>query len=199
MLTLFQRHPEDGRYFVAIFCRYSPVVYTLIWHSAKSPVQADYLFALTWRHIYYELGGFDVRANSVASGEHMTLQNWLINITALCINRSSLPPVEEIHYSLQETSPPLWCYVEQALDQLDPTLRLMVLMAQTYRWSDIRIAAYLQAEGEKIAAEDVKAKLKEGYTQLEEVLPDDIRAIYCEQKLNIGRTMLEHSGLVGQL
>ncbi len=177
LLNLFQSHPEIGKYFVGIFCRYSPVVYTLIWHSARSPVQADYLFALTWRHIYYELRGLDLKASS-GDPEPLTLQNWLINMTAFCINEIQLPPTEAIHYSLHTTSPPLWCYVEQALNQVSPLLRLIVLMAQTFHWSETRIAAYLQAEGENITPGDVVNFLQEGYLLLEDRLPTDIRAIY---------------------
>jgi hypothetical protein len=177
LLTLFQRHPDAGKYFTVIFCRYSPIVYTLIRHSARSPVQADYLFALTWRHIYYELGGLNLTAPE--SGEEaLTMQNWLINMTAFCINEIKLPPTEAIHYSLQATSPPLWCYVQQALDQLPPVLRLIVLMAQTFHWSETRIAAYLQAEGEAIAPNEVANFLQEGYRMLEDKLPTDIRTIY---------------------
>ena len=177
LLTLFQRYPDAGKYFTVIFCRYSPIVYTLIRHSARSPVQADYLFALTWRHIYYELGGLNL-TDSQSGEEALTMQNWLINMTAFCINEIKLPPTEAIHYSLQATSPPLWCYVEQALDQLSPVLRLMVLMAQTFHWSETRIAAYLQAEGEAIAPSEVANSLQEGYRMLEDKLPTDIRAIY---------------------
>ncbi|MBN3893916.1 MAG: sigma-70 family RNA polymerase sigma factor [Nostoc sp.] len=177
LLTLFQRYPDAGKYFTVIFCRYSPIVYTLIRHSARSPVQADYLFALTWRHIYYELGGLNL--TSPESGEQaLTMQNWLINMTAFCINEIKLPPTEAIHYSLQATSPPLWCYVEQSLDQLPPVLRLIVLMAQTFHWSETRIAAYLQAEGEAIAPSEVANFLQEGYRMLEDKLPTDIRTIY---------------------
>ncbi|MEH2139141.1 sigma-70 family RNA polymerase sigma factor [Nostoc sp.] len=177
LLTLFQRHPDAGKYFTVIFCRYSPIVYTLIRHSARSPVQADYLFALTWRHIYYELGGLNL--TTPESGEPaLTMQNWLINMTAFCINEIKLPPTEAIHYSLQATSPPLWCYVQQALDQLPGVLRLIVLMAQTFHWSETRIAAYLQAEGEAIAPNEVANSLQEGYRMLEDKLPTDIRAIY---------------------
>ncbi|MEH2197889.1 sigma-70 family RNA polymerase sigma factor [Nostoc sp.] len=177
LLTLFQRHPDAGKYFTVIFCRYSPIVYTLIRHSARSPVQADYLFALTWRHIYYELGGLNL--TTPESGEPvLTMQNWLINMTAFCINEIKLPPTEAIHYSLQATSPPLWCYVQQALDQLPGVLRLIVLMAQTFHWSETRIAAYLQAEGEAIAPNEVANSLQEGYRMLEDKLPADIRAIY---------------------
>ncbi|MEH1804851.1 sigma-70 family RNA polymerase sigma factor [Nostoc sp.] len=182
LLTLFQRYPDAGKYFTVIFCRYSPIVYTLIRHSARSPVQADYLFALTWRHIYYELGG--LRLTDSESGEEaLTMQNWLINMTAFCINEIKLPPTEAIHYSLQATSPPLWCYVQQALDQLPPVLRLIVLMAQTFHWSETRIAAYLQAEGEAIAPYEVANFLQEGYRMLEDKLPTDIRTIYFGEDL----------------
>lgn len=182
LLSLFQQHPDSGKYFTAIFCRYSPIVYTLIQHSARSPVQADYLFALTWRHIYYELGGLDNSA-SKSGNESLTMQNWLINMTAYCINENELPPTEAIHYSLKATSPPLWCYVEQALDQILPMLRLIVLMAQTFHWSETRIAAYLQAEGESISPAEVANFLQEGYRMLEEKLPTDIRAIYLGENL----------------
>ncbi|MEH2149485.1 sigma-70 family RNA polymerase sigma factor [Nostoc sp.] len=182
LLTLFQRYPDAGKYFTVIFCRYSPIVYTLIRHSARSPVQADYLFALTWRHIYYELGGLNL-TDSESGEEALTMQNWLINMTAFCINEIKLPPTEAIHYSLQATSPPLWCYVEQALDQLPPVLRLIVLMAQTFHWSETRIAAYLQAEGEAIAPNEVANFLQEGYRMLEDKLPTDIRAIYFGEYL----------------
>ncbi|RCJ40478.1 RNA polymerase subunit sigma-70 [Nostoc punctiforme NIES-2108] len=182
LLTLFQRYPDAGKYFTVIFCRYSPIVYTLIRHSARSPVQADYLFALTWRHIYYELSG--LRLTDSESGEEaLTMQNWLINMTAFCINEIKLPPTEAIHYSLQATSPPLWCYVQQALDQLPPVLRLIVLMAQTFHWSETRIAAYLQAEGEAIAPYEVANFLQEGYRMLEDKLPTDIRTIYFGEDL----------------
>ena len=180
LLILFQRHPEDGKYFLAIFCRYSPIVYSLIQHSVRSPVQAHYLFAITWRHLFYELGGLDL---SQKSAQSFSLQNWLIQVTALCINRVELPAVEEINYSLQSASPPLWCFMEQALDRLMPRQRLMVLMAQTFHWSESRIAAYLQAEGERISAQQVAQELEEGYQYLEMALPEDICAIYLQRSL----------------
>ncbi|MFQ4138004.1 RNA polymerase sigma factor [Nodosilinea sp. PGN35] len=181
LVQLFQRHGEAGRYFTAIFCRYSPMVYSLIRHSARSPVQAEYLFALTWRHILHELGG--VNCPEVVAGEGptaFTLQNWLINITALCINQAVVPEVEAIHYSLDQATPPFWCYVEQALDRLAPVERLVAVMALTFRWSDNRIAAYLQAEGESLTAADVRHRLGLAFQHLEAALPDDIRQIYLD-------------------
>ncbi|NJO43093.1 MAG: sigma-70 family RNA polymerase sigma factor [Cyanobacteria bacterium CRU_2_1] len=180
LLTLFQRHPDTGKYFVALFGRYSPIVYSLIRHSVRSPAQADYLFAVTWRHIYFELGGLNLHEHSTPD-KPFTLQSWLINITAVCINCVALPPVEEIQYSLQNASPPLWCYLEQALDRLSPVQRLMILMAQTFHWSETRIAAYLQAEGEVVTPRGVKRQLDEAYQALEVALPEDIAEIYLDR------------------
>lgn len=182
LLTLFQRRPDQGRYFTAILCRYTPMVYTLVGHTAKSPVQADYLFAQIWRHIFYELGGLDLRAYQ-AMGRPMTLQSWILNLTAQWINQAHLPPVEEIHYDMKAAPPVLWCYVEQALELLPPLLRLITVMAQTYRWSENRIAAYLQAEGEKLSPAEVKAQLQTAYQQLEKALPNDLRTIYFDEPL----------------
>jgi hypothetical protein len=184
LLQRFKAEPEAGRYFTAIFCRYSPVVFSLITHSARSPVQAEYLFALTWRHILNELSGLDLDvaeatvAGETEQGRSLSLQSWLINVTALCINQAALPEVEEIHYSLNQASPPLWCYVERSLDRLDPLERLILVMAQTFRWSDTRIAAYLQAEGERMMPTEVAVRLKQAGQNLEAALPEDIRTIY---------------------
>lgn len=182
LLQRFKAEPESGRYFTAIFCRYSPIVYSLIRHSARSPVQADYLFALTWRHILNELGGLNLPPEDApqAAQRSLSLQSWLINVTALCINQAVLPEVEEIHYSLADASPPLWCYVERALDHLDPVERLILVMARTFYWSDTRIAAYLQAEGERITPAEVANRLRQACRHLEQALPDDIYQIYIQ-------------------
>jgi hypothetical protein len=89
-----------------------------------------------------------------------------------------MPPVESIRYSLKMAPPPLWCYVRQVLDQLEPILRLILLMSQTFHWSETRIAAYLQAEGETISHQEVKTLLQQGYHNLDTNLPEDIKAIY---------------------
>ena len=185
LLDLFKRYPDAGRYFVTLFCRYSPIVYTLVRHSAPSAVQGDYLFAKIWQRIYRELPTLDLsRASDQLPGnlEEFTFQNWLINITALSINQAELPSIESIHYSLSSASPPLWCYLESALDRQDAMVRLMIIMAQTLHWSEPRIAAYLQAEGEKTSTATVRSKLRQGYRKLEDALPADIRSIYMGEE-----------------
>ncbi len=182
LLSRFQAEPGVGKYFTAIFCRYSAIVYSLIRHSAHSPVQADYLFALTWRHILNEMGGLALPPEeATAPGTRsLSLQSWLINLTALCINQAALPPVEDIHYVLAEASPPLWCYVERALDGLDPLERLILVLARTFRWSETRIAAYLQAEGERLSGPEVRLRIQKAAQHLEQALPEDIHQIYVK-------------------
>ena len=51
-------------------------------------------------------------------------------------------------------------------------------MFQTFHWSETRIAAYLQAEGEAISPQDVKSLLEQAYYNLDFNLPEDIKAIY---------------------
>ncbi|MEM8503060.1 MAG: sigma-70 family RNA polymerase sigma factor [Cyanobacteria bacterium P01_D01_bin.1] len=206
-----QRSPADGRYFTTLFCRYSSVVYSLIRHSAKSPVQADYLFALTWRHILSELGAIDLSpyersaektvAKSAGSEEiaadetetttSFSLQGWLINLTAAHINQVELPNVESIHYVLSDAPPPLWCYTERALDRLPPRHRLMMIMSRTFGWSDTRISAYLQAEGENLSAQEVHSELQIACQSLERLIPADMRAIYLAQALTVVPTPAE--------
>ena len=210
-----QKSPAEGKYFTALFCRYSPVVYSLIRHSARSPVQADYLFALTWRLILNELGGIDLsnlRAGQQIESEPsieqpdglsenssesspdkdptesppgraaaFSLQGWLINLTAAHINQAKLPDVESIHYSLADAPPPLWCYTERALESLSPLHRLIILMAQTFAWSNTRICAYLQAEGDRYSPSEVQAELELAYQALERAIPADIRTLYIDR------------------
>jgi hypothetical protein len=175
LLELFQQHPDVGQYFVSLFCRYSGLVYRVVQHAAKSPVQTDYLFALAWRHVFNELSGVDLTDVQKVGGG---FQGWLLATIAACINTVKLPPVEEIHYDIQSASPPFWCYLDRALDELPPTTRLIIVMAQTFNWSETRISAYLQAEGEILPPAEVRRQLETGYRILETRLPEDIRSIY---------------------
>ena len=185
LVDQLQKSPSDGRFFTAIFCRYGSVVYSLIRHSARSPVQAGYLFALTWRHVLNELGGLNLSLWSAPTAcnpsTDFSLQKWLINLTAAYINQAVLPDVESIHYALSDAPPPLWCYTERALESLSPSHRLMVLMAQTFHWSETRIAAYLRAEGSQISPQTVQAELAVAYSALEQAIPADIKSIYLDR------------------
>ncbi len=171
LLSLFQRYPTTGRYFAAIFCRYGQVVYTLTSRTTRSMVQGDYLFLKVWEYIFNEL-------RLVPHQADINLQSWIIDATGVVLNRTKVPPVEEINYSLHSTPPVFWCYLDQALQQLPGDLRLVLLLSETFKWSSVRIAAYLQSEGETTAPEDVVNLLQEAYLNVLNIMPEDIQEIY---------------------
>lgn len=176
LLSLFQGSPGAGLYFVAIYGRYAPMVYALIRHLASNPAQVDYLFALTWRTIFPALQ--TVNLDEFAEGS--TLQSWLLDVTGVCIHQFEIPPAEAIRYSLQQTPPPFWCYLELALEQLPPRQRLLIVLAQTAQWNAVLIASYLKAEGESITEAEIPQCLADAYRQLEGQLPEDIHKIYLQ-------------------
>ncbi len=178
LVRLFQQHREQGQYFIAIFCRYGHLVYALLQNFARSALQTDYLFAKTWRRIFQELATLEIQPEGIGTETPLSFQTWILNLTAIAMHQEEVPALETIRYSLTDAPPPLWCYLEAALEQLPPTLRLILVMAQTFHWSETRIARYLQAEGEELSSIEVRQQLQEAYRLLETALPTDIKTIY---------------------
>ncbi len=176
LIGLHQLHPEQGKFFTALFCRYGAIVHSVVQHAVESQIQADYLFAIAWRQIFGELH----RVKIAADPEATNWQNWLMDITGNTIAQIEVPPSAQIRYALKIAPPPLWCYLERGLDLLPPLSRLIVVMTQSLKWKEQRISAYLQGEGQKIPPDSIPHYLGEGYQQLEAAVPQDIREIYLD-------------------
>ncbi len=174
LVSLHQLHPERGKFFTALFCRYSAIVYSVVQHATEAPLQTDYLFAIAWRQIFQELYRVRVAVEPAATN----WQNWLIDITGKTIERIEVPFVGQIRYSLADAPPPLWCYLERGLDRIPPLSRSIVVMTHCFKWNEQRISAYLQGEGELIAPTAIPTYLATGCQQLAATLPEDIREIY---------------------
>lgn len=173
-----QTHPDQGRHFVAIFCRYGALTYSLLRNKTRIALQVDYLFAQMWRNIFFEIRHLQVEADQ---SEGFSLQTWIISKSALSIHQDELPAIETIQYSLDAASPPFWCYLQMALEELPPLSRLLLVLSQIFRWPEARIAAMLQAEGEDLEVEQVQPKLRYAYRHLQDALPEDIRTIYMPE------------------
>ena len=190
LLHLLQHHPDEGKYFLAIFCRYSELTYTLIGSSVSSEIVANYLFGLVWREIFNQLSTLELDSERESGGQ--SLLNWLIELTSLIINEFESISVESINDDLPTTSLPLKFYLEQALDgllplkfyleraldRLPPLNRLIVLVSEKFAWNKEKIVTYLQQQGEIVSDSDVEIYLQEGYQILTTNLPSDIRSIY---------------------
>lgn len=174
LIDLHQRHPDEGKYFTALFCRYGAIVASVVQHAAESPIQQQYLFAIAWREIFQELQ----RVQLPLETADINWQNWIVDITGNTIDRTVVPFPEQIRYAVTTAPPPLWCYLERGLDRISPLSRAIVVMSENFNWNEQRISAYLQGEGETISPAAVPAYLANGYQQLEATLPQDIRDIY---------------------
>lgn len=190
LVRQFQQNPKDGRYFTAIFCRYSGLTYVLIRNMARAALQSDYLFARVWRNIFFELSYLDVgeadRADSEgvkAISDDFSLQTWIFNKAALCVNQEEAPSIESVQYALKVAPPPLWCYLQTALDQLPTLHRLVMVLSQTFHWSESRILGFLEAEGQAISPEILAQTQSEAYQHFITAIPADIQAIYFDAPL----------------
>jgi hypothetical protein len=179
LVSLHQLHPEQGKFFTALFCRYAAIVHSVVQQAVESQVQADYLFAMAWRQIFEELDRVKLSANPEATN----WQNWTIDITGSTIDRIEVPPADRIRYNLAAAPIPLKCYLERALDRLPPLSRLIVVMTQNLKWNEQRICAYLQGEGQRIPVAEIPTYLASGYRQLEAAIPDDIGDLYLRDAL----------------
>jgi hypothetical protein len=180
----FQQYPQEGRFFTAIFCRYGGLTYVLIRNMARAALQTDYLFAKVWRNIFFELTYLDVGESEEAFPlDEFSLQTWIFNKAALCVNQEEAPSIESVQYALNVASPPLWCYLQTALDQLPALHRLVLVLSQTFHWSESRIVAFLEAEGEAVDSQSIAQTQTEAHQQLIDILPQDIQAIYFKSPL----------------
>jgi hypothetical protein len=173
-----QLHPEQGKFFTALFHRYGEIVYDVAQDTVESQLQADYLFANVWKQIFQELAQVKLASDPAATN----LQTWLIDLTRVTVDRIRVPPVLQIRYELATAPPPLWCYLERGLDRLSPLARLIVIMNQNFKWNEQRISAYLRGEGQNISIDRISEYLITGYRQLEADLPQDIRDIYLTSR-----------------
>lgn len=171
LLRQFQSEPTQGRAFVALFCRYALMVYALVSHAAPAGVQVDYLFATTWRYLFQQLREF-------SPPEGLTsLQSWVVDRTGDWLSRAEIPPPDQIRYQLPVAPPPLWCYLQDALDQLATPLRTVMLLKTVGRWSDEQIGQELDLTPEQVAA-----LIPIGQNELMAHLPVDIWSIYLQEQ-----------------
>jgi hypothetical protein len=178
LVRQFQQNPDEGKYFTAIFCRYSELTYVLIRNMARAALQTDYLFARVWRNIFFELTYLDVGELDEAIADEFSLQTWIFNKAALCVNQEEAPSIESVQYALSVASPPLWCYLQTALDRLPALHRLVLVLSGTFHWSESRILGFLEAEGQTMSQATLDQTRSEAYQRFIESIPEDIQAIY---------------------
>lgn len=177
LLEAFQQNPNQGRYFIAIFCRYGPLTYSLLTNKAKLPLQVEYLFARVWRNLFFEFRGLPISEVQADQG----LQQWIFDKTAVSIHTDETPSIEHIPYAIDVTPVPFWCYLLTSLDHLPPVERLVLVLAKTFHWPEAKIQNFLAAEYEDWEPETLNQYLDSASDRLSTLLPEDICDIYLTE------------------
>lgn len=178
LVLSFQTHPDEGKFFIAIFCKYAALTYSLLTNKAPSQIQVDYIFARVWRNLFFELRTLTPEQMHGSNPNNQGLQAWIFNKTALSIHTEQIPAIEDVPYSMDASPLPFWCYLQIALDSISPLSRLLLVLSQTFRWPHSKIIGFLSAEGEKMSALELETALNQAQTELASALPVDVQDIY---------------------
>lgn len=179
LVKYYRQEPEQAKFFVAFFCRYSAITYSIIHHISGAKIGSDYVFALVWQRIFERLQQLEDK-----DLDDISWQNWVVSVAGELVSQVEVPPVEKIQYRLSAVSPPLRCYVQRSLNLMPPLLRLVFMMGHNWHWPIARIASHLQAEGETLAADDIPLYLAESQKAFEKNLPIDLATIYGNWESN---------------
>ena len=179
LVSSFQTHPDEGKFFIAIFCKYAALTYSLLTNKAPSQIQVDYIFARVWRNLFFELRTLAPEQMHGGNPNNQGLQAWIFNKTALSIHAEEIPAIEDIPYSMDTAPLPFWCYLQIALDTISPLSRLLLVLSQTFRWPRSKIMSFLSAEGEKMSVSELESALEQAQAELAGSLPIDIQDIYA--------------------
>jgi hypothetical protein len=168
-----QAATQQAKFFVALFCRYSSITYSIIQHVAGDHLQIDYLFALAWQRVFDQLAELEEWEI-----DKIQWQNWIVSTAGELVGTEALPPSDRITYRLQAVSPPLRCFVERSLELMPPLLRLVLIAAEQWHWSAAKISNQLAEIGEEVSEMDVPLYISESQSTFTKNLPDDLLEIY---------------------
>ncbi len=188
LLRAFQRQPQVGRYFIALFCRYCTWVDGILAKHLPPQQQAAWREKV-WLRLYERLQHLDTRTLP-SEGGRAVLAPWLAaqvrELVWSFAGRSDGPAESEAippqtasaGMARPPLSPALACYLTAALDNLPGDMRFILLLRDRFGWSPDRIAAQLEAERYHLAPEKVDAIVAAARQLLLQHLPADVRALY---------------------
>lgn len=175
LLDLWQQYPRQGKYSVAIFCRYTPETFAMLNQIASGTI-TEHLFTYSWQIILGKLSL--VFLNQEKENLPQSLQSWI---------ESVINSVIEEHQTLQIIPPkptlptryfPLQFYLEQALPEIHPFYRLIIVTKEKFAWQDTQLLNYLQRKGYTLSSQELRDYYTQGYHSLLKHIPEDILDIY---------------------
>ena len=175
LLDLWQKYPMQGRYSVAIFCRYTPHTFNLL-NSIPTQGITEYLFNYSWQIIFSNLSYLSSTSENQIAGT--SLKSWIEEILNSIIEEYETLKITPPKPTLPARYFPLQYYLERALPNIHPFYRLILVTKEKFTWQDSQILDYLQQKGHILSSEELRSYYNQAYQHLLPHIPDDIHDIY---------------------
>ena len=171
LVALAIAKPQEGRYFLALYCRHRGLVESLLKPDKRS-AEVISLEATLWSQVYDDLRQFDLRQDRFVS--------WLVTHVAKTLTK--IP--NELPLSLRSGSVPvpLVPFLRRALDELPQPQRLLLILREIMNFPISAMLEMLDKEGYTLTEEELTTQLQRANCQVLGALPQDIYTIYFEKK-----------------
>jgi hypothetical protein len=171
LVALAIAKPQEGRYFLALYCRHRGLVESLLKPDKRS-AEVISLEATLWSQVYDDLRQFDLRRDRFVS--------WLVTHVAKTLTK--IP--NELPLSLRSgrVPVPLVPFLRRALDELPQPQRLLLILREIMDFPVSEILEMLDKEGYTLTEEELTTQLQRANYQVLGTLPQDIYTIYFEKK-----------------
>ncbi len=183
LVTHLQNHPEQGRYFIALFCRFERQVDAQM--RTRLPPLSESQRHWIWEQLFLGLSQLQVTDPGTFSLSTWMEQQVNMRMTEVEVSsqdQSERELVSEREQSLAAISPVLHCYVQQALAKLPPDKRFVLVLHDTFRWTEHQILTQLRQEGISLSPQATLEFIQSARQTLFQELPGDIRALYLRTR-----------------
>ena len=171
LVSLAVSQPQEGRYFLALYCRHQALVKSLLkCGPVTMPIELVGLQATLWSQVYRELPQFDTRRERFIS--------WLVARIARTLE--TVPNEQAPYLSSGEIPVPLVPFLRNALDELSQPKRLLLVLCDVLEVSAAEAIKALSREGYILTSEELSEQLQQARRQVLQALPQDIYSIYFE-------------------
>lgn len=177
LLNLWQQYPDEGKYSVAVFCRYTHQTFTLL-NNIHTEGMTEYLFTYSWHLIFSKLSDsylYQTQKNKLTS-----LENYIEKIVKDVIEEHETSQIIPPKPTLPSRYFPLQYYLELALPRIHPFYRLILVTKEKFAWQNTQILDYLSQKGHNLSSQELREYYAQAYQELLGKIPDDIYYIYLE-------------------
>ncbi len=171
LVALAIARPQEGRYFLALYCRHRGLVESLL-KPEKMSVEVISLEATLWSQVYDDLRQFDIRQDRFVS--------WLVTHVAKTLTK--IPDELPLRLRSEEVPVPLVPFLHRALDELPQPQRLLLILRDVMNFPVSQMLEMLDKEGYTLTEDELIAHLQRGTHQVLGTLPQDIYSIYFEEE-----------------